>query len=108
MIKSLIKISLTSAIALCFSVGASAFDDDDEKKKDKMKAMGKDPMAIAEMQCENARKEEAAGEGDDEKTAEEKCAKAMEQAKKKLDKQAKKTQKDAAQKGKATKKKKDS
>lgn len=80
MMNNIFKFALFALSVPFVTFAVAAFDDDDEEKKDKMKAMGKDPMAIAEMQCENARKEAAENEDIDEKSAEEKCAKATEQA----------------------------
>lgn len=73
---SIFKGGLVAALALGFSAGAFAFDHHGDKKH-KMK----DPMARAEMQCENARKEAAEGSDEDKAKAEEKCTKAMAKAK---------------------------
>ncbi len=81
--KTLLKSGLVAMIALSFSAGALGFDHHGKKKKNM-----KDPMARAEMQCENAKKEAAEGTDDDKKSAEEKCAKAMEKAKEKAEKMA--------------------
>lgn len=82
---TIFKSGLVAALALSFSAGAFAFDHHGDKK-DKMK----DPMARAEMQCENARKEAAEGTDEAKAEAEEKCTKAMAKGKEKAEKMAKK------------------
>lgn len=85
-------LSACAAIAMTLSFGAASFAlDNHGDKKGKMK----DPMARAEMQCENARKEAAEGSDEDKAKAEEKCEKAMAKGKKRAEKAKMKAKKKA-------------
>lgn len=81
---------VAAALTLSFGASAVALDHHGDKKQ-KMK----DPMARAEMQCDNARKAAAEGSDADKAGAEEKCAKAMEKSKKKAENKALKAEKKA-------------
>lgn len=97
--KTLLSILTAAAVTLSFSVAGSAFDHHGDKKG-KMK----DPMARAEMQCENARKEAAEGSDEDKAAAEEKCTRAMEKAKSLMEKKSAKAAAKAEKKAKKAKK----
>ncbi len=85
--RMILKSGLVAALALGFSAGAFALDHHGDKKH-KMK----DPMARAEMQCENAKTEAAEGTDEDKAKAEEKCTKAMAKGKEKAEKMAHKAE----------------
>lgn len=97
---NILKSGLVTAMMLGFSAGAMALDHHGDKKG-KMK----DPMARAEMQCENARKEAAEGSDSDKASAEEKCTKAMAKGKEKSEKMAQKAEMKAEKKAMKSKEK---